>query len=116
VNAGVPHVFPHRRVHHVLADVLRVIADALERLGDEEDIQAGGDRPRISLRGRAEPARRPHSGRAPRRPGLPASAGSFRNISALLHGIGGGNKTVIKNKTPMCRIALRGRFAWNPKD
>src|SRR3954447_16697097 len=43
----VAHVLALHHVDHVLGDVLRVIADALERLGDEQDFDRGGDGARI---------------------------------------------------------------------
>src|SRR5215475_15305323 len=43
----VPHVDPLDDVHDVLSDVLRVVTDALDRLGDEHDLQRRRDRARI---------------------------------------------------------------------
>ena len=42
-----PHVDPLDHLDHGFSDVLRVIADALDRLGDEHDLERRADRARI---------------------------------------------------------------------
>src|SRR5438270_7819065 len=47
VGGGVTHILALDDVHDVLGDVLGVIADALDRLSDEHDLERGSDRSRI---------------------------------------------------------------------
>src|SRR5947208_278500 len=47
LSRGVPDILALDDVNHMLRDIFGVIADALDRLGNEHDLQCGRDRARI---------------------------------------------------------------------